>query len=355
MWGIIVVYEFMKKRKIKKRIKSFTIAILYHYVPKDIKDEYFSREHALVDNQTDDIVDYMKRLFRRRGHRVQVVKVEPDDLSELKKIKANFVFNLVDSKKMELKIARILERLRIPYSGSSFRAIQTSNNKIKTKQVFTKNSLPTPSFTIIRLGERISRGMIPGKFPIIIKPAFEHCSIGITDHSVVTNYEQFKRTIQTLRRKHQQSLIAEEYIPGKELQVTVLETPSKTLALPIAEIAFRSKVGNKWNIYGFDEKWSKHLPVYKSCHFVSPPKQLREDIDTQIKKDSIRAFYALGLRDYARFDLRYNPKVRQWYFLEANANAGFDPNPRDAMTASIKAHGMTLDDFVLQIVHNSIH
>lgn len=345
----------MKKIKQKKRAKQYTIAILYHYVPKDITDRYFSREHALVDNQTDDIVRYMRHLFRRRGYAVQIIKVEPDDLSGLKKLKADFVFNLVDSKKMELEIARILERLRIPYSGSSFRAIQTSNNKIKTKKVFAKNSLPTPSFTIIRLGERLSRSMIPGKFPLIVKPAFEHCSIGITDNSVVTNYEQFKKIVQSLRKKHHQSLIVEEFITGKELQVTVLETPNKTLVLPIAEIAFRSKIKNKWNIYGFDEKWSKHLPVYKNCHFVSPPKQLRSDIDTQIKKDSIRAFYALGLRDYARFDLRYNPKIRQWFFLEANANAGFDPNPRDAMTASIKAHGMTLDDFVLQIVHNSIH
>lgn len=345
----------MKKIKRKKRAKPYTIAILYHYVPKDITDKYFSHEHVLVDNQTDDIVRYMRQLFRRRGYAVQIIKVEPEDLSGLKKLKADFVFNLVDSKKMELEIARILERLHIPYSGSSFRAIQTSNNKIKTKHVFAKNSLPTPSFTIVRLGERISRGMIPGKFPLIVKPAFEHCSIGITDNSVVTNYEQFKKTVQSLRKKHHQSLIVEEFIAGKELQVTVLETPNKTLALPIAEIAFRSKIRNRWNIYGFDEKWSKHLPVYKNCHFVSPPKQLREDIDTQIKKDSIRAFYALGLRDYARFDLRYNPKIRQWYFLEANANAGFDPNPRDAMTASIKAHGMTLDDFVLQIVRNSIH
>ena len=137
--------------------------------------------------------------------------------------------------------------------------------------------------------------------------------------------------------------------------MTVLETPSKTFALPIAEIAFRNKAKNKWNIYGFDEKWSKNLAVYKDCHFVAPPKALRNDIDGSIKKDAIRAFYALGLRDYARFDLRYNPKAHQWYFLEANANAGFDPDPRDAMTASIKANGMTLDDFVLQIVRNSIH
>lgn len=343
----------MKKNTRKK--KRLIIALLYHYVPKKIVNAYFSKEHALVDNQTDEIVYYMKRLFQRRGFTVQVIKVEPDDLSELKKLKADFVFNLVDSKAMELQIAKILDRLKILHSGSSFTAIQTSNNKLRTKKLFEKNKLPTPRYEIIHLKDRVSKKFLPSKFPVIVKPAFEHCSIGITDFSIASNYEEFKKIVKDLRRKHRQALIAEEFIPGKELQVTVLETKAKTFALPIAEIAFRGNVKSKWNIYGFDEKWSKHLPTYKSCHFVAPPKKLQVAIDTQIKKDSIRAFYTLGLRDYARFDLRYNPKVRQWYFLEANANAGFDPDPRDAMTASIAAHGMTLDDFVLQIVNNSIH
>ena len=352
---ISFVVTIYMKRKTVKRKKRFTIALLNHYVPKDITDKYFSKEHALVDNQTDEIVWYMKRLFTRRGYKVQVIKVEPDNLSELKNLKANFVFNLVDSKKMEMEIARVLGRLNIPYSGSSFAAIQTTNNKLRTKRVFEKNLLPTPKFQIIRLSDRLSRALVPGKFPVIVKPAFEHCSIGITDNSVALNYNQFKDIVRKLRKKHNQALLTEEFISGKELQVTVLETPSKTFALPIAEIVFKGKVKSKWNIYGFDEKWSKHLPIYKSCHFISPPKELRGDIDTNIKQDSIRAFYALGLRDYARFDLRYSPDRRQWYFLEANANAGFDPDPGDAMTASIQAHGMTLDDFVLQIVRNSIH
>lgn len=344
-----------EKRKPKSKKKT-TVALLYHYVPKKIKDEYFSSEHALVDNQTDDIVRYMTRLFRRRGYNLQVIKVEPDDLSELKKLHADFVFNLVDSKAMELQIARILDRLKIPHSGSSFAAIQTSNNKLRTKRLFQKNKLPTPPFSIISLKQRLSRSLVPGTFPVIVKPAFEHCSIGITDNSIAQNYEQFKKIVRALRRRHRQTLLVEKFIKGKELQVTILETPTKTLALPIAEIAFKAgKAKNKWNIYGFDEKWSKHLPIYKSCHFIAPPKELKSDIDSQIKKDSIRAFYALGLRDYARFDLRYSPLDRKWFFLEANANAGFDPDPRDAMTASVKAHGMTLDDFVLQIVRNSIH
>ncbi|MCJ7826124.1 hypothetical protein MUP56_00725 [Patescibacteria group bacterium] len=344
-----------RKQKRKSHDKRITVAILYHYVPKTLTDEYFSHDHAIVDNQTDEIVFYMKKLFQRHGYGVQVIKVAPNDLSELKKLKADFLFNLVDSKAMEVKIAKILDRLKISHSGSSFEAINTSNNKIRSKRLFEKFHLPTPKYSLIRVSDRLTKSMIPSKFPIIIKPAFEHCSVGITNKSIATSYEQFKIIVKRLRKKYHQMLIAEEFIPGKELQVTVLETPKETTALPIAEIAFRGTVKNKWNIYGFDEKWSKHLPIYKSCHFIAPPKRIRENIDMQIKHDSIKAFYALGMRDYARFDLRYNPKNRKWFFLEGNANAGFDPDPRDAMTASILAHGMTLDDFVLQIVKNSIN
>ena len=122
----------MKKIKKKLTKKKLTIALLYHYVSKEIVDEYFSKEHALVDNQTDDIVQYMHKLFLKKGYKVQIIKVKPDDLSELKKLKADFVFNLVDSKKMEMEIAKILARLHIPYSGSTFEGIRISNNKLKT-------------------------------------------------------------------------------------------------------------------------------------------------------------------------------------------------------------------------------
>jgi len=348
----------IKKKKQLKRIaykKRGVIALVYHYVSKKIKEEFFNKQQAIVDNQTDEIVSYMKRLFIRRGYKVQMLKVSPDNLTALKKLKADFVFNLVDSKAMEVRIAKILDRVRIPHSGSSFEAIKTSNNKIKSKRLFEKNKLPTPKYSLISPTVHLTRALIPGKFPVIIKPAFEHCSIGITDNSIATTYEQFKRIIRSMRKKYKQTLLAEQFIPGKELQVTVMETPNKTVALPIAEIAFDKTFKNKWNIYGFDEKWSKNLPAYKSCHFVAPPKRLNMNIDAQIKRDSIRAFYALGMKDYARFDLRYNPKIHQWYFLEANANAGFDPDVRDAMTVSVLAHGMTLDDFVLQIVKNSIN
>lgn len=340
--------------KITKKIKKQTIALLYHYVKKSTGKEYYSGQHALVDNQTDEIVSYMNRLFKKRGFIVQIIRVQPTDVSEIKKLHADFVFNLVDSKAMEIQIAKILDRLHIPYSGTKVHGLMASNNKILSKKLLAKHNLPTPKYSVIRLHERITRAVVPGKFPIIIKPAYEHCSIGITNKSIAQTYAQFVSIIKRLRKDHKQSLLAEEFIKGKELQVTILETPEQTLAMPIAEITFKSKAKNKWNIYGYDEKWSKDMPIYKSCNFIAPPKNLPDSIGQAIKRDAIRAFYILGMKDYGRFDMRYNINSKQWYFLEGNANAGFDPNPRDAMTVSIVAAGMSLDEFIVQIVRNSL-
>jgi D-alanine--D-alanine ligase len=345
----------MKKRNKAARHKAKTIGILYHRINTKEASHYFSEETAISDIDTTKTVKFLQQLFRRKGYTVKTVSISTGDLSGLQKLQVDYIYNLVDSKAMEIKIARILDRLQIPHSGSPLPAIRISNNKILTKKLFDKFGIPTPAYSVISLKTRISRDLLPSKFPIIIKPAFEHCSIGISDHSIATTYAQFKSIIQKQRKLYKQTLLAEEFIQGREYHVTVLESTYNTVALPIAEIAFKRGIRNKWNIYGFDEKWNDMLPIYTSTHFVSPPKKIDAAIDTKIKQDAIRAFYLFGLRDYARFDVRFDPKRKKWYFLEGNANAGITPGDMtDAMNASILAHGMTLKEFILKFVYNRL-
>lgn len=336
----------MKKRK--------TIAILYHAVPLITTRHPIADAVAISDHDTQLTVRYMEKMFRRHGFRVRAVTVRPDDLSELRKLKATYVFNLVDSKKMEIQIAKVLSRLRVPHSGADLDALMVSNNKIRSKKLFEKHDIPTPSYSVILRAARITRSLVPGKFPVIIKPAFDHASVGIGEDSIALSFVQFKKIVKRLRDAFGQPLIAEEFIKGKELHVTVLETDNKTIALPLAELLFHNNMGNKWNMYGFTEKWDKDAPIYDRLYFVAPPRAVPLQICRTIQRDAIRAFYALGFRDYARFDVRYNPKLRRWYFLEGNANAGFSEDPEDAMTAAIRAQGMTLDKFLLAIVRNAV-
>lgn len=344
----------MVKKRGRTSRKRHTVAILYHYLTKRDQKVYPDREHVMVDQDTDHTVKLVATILSRHGFTVRIVRITRGSLRNLKYLKAQYVYNLVDSRALEVRIARILDRLQIPHSGSSVGAIRTSNDKIRTKRVFTAHGLPIPLYRVLRLRDRLTRGILPSAFPLIVKPAFEHCSIGISNQSIAVSFAQLKRIVRSLREKYHQALLLEEFIAGEELQVTVYENGGKTIALPPAQITWKGRVRNPWNIYGFDEKWDRTSALWKSCQFAAPPRRISERILTQIKKESIRAFYAMGFRDYARFDLRYRPKTRQWYFLEANANAGISAGAGDATTASLRAAGMKIDDFVLQIVRNAI-
>lgn len=352
-------HSCLKRSVVKKRRKHTakrrrTIAILYHAVPLEGTRCGVADAIAIADHDTQLTVRYMEKMFTRHGFRVQTITVYPDDLSNLQRIRAKYVFNLVDSKKMEIRIIKVLSRLRIPHSGGDLDALMVSNNKIRSKKLFEKFDIPTPAYSVILPQDRITRSLVPGKFPVIIKPAFDHASVGISEKSVAVSFAQFKATVKRLRGQFAQPLIAEAFIRGREFHVTVLETDSRTIALPVAELLFRNNKRNRWNMYGFREKWDKDAPIYSSIHFSAPAKRVPDHVARAIQRDAIRAFYALGFRDYARFDVRYSPKDRAWYFLEGNANAGFSEDPEDAMTASIRAGGMTLDGFLLSIVRNAI-
>lgn len=343
----------MKQKKIHP--KRPRIAIIYHRVPLESSDSYYSKQNTVIDDDTQKTVECVEKLLKRRKFRVTIVPLEADDLSPIATIKSDFIFNLVDSKQMELKIARILERMHIPYSGSGFLALSASDSKVKSKAIFEKHNLPTPEFSVIGPKDKLLRSLLPSKFPVMIKPAFEHGSVGITSKSVVTSFMQFKKRVKRIRTTLKQSLICERFIRGRELQVTVLESDGMTQALPVSEMIVQNVKNNKWNIYGFDEKWKKNGTIYKNLHFFAPAKGIPISILRTIQRECICAFYAFGFRDYARFDIRYNPKTKQWFFLEGNGNPGISEASDDSMTASLEASGISLEEFVLQIIENHLH
>lgn len=136
----------MKKRTKRITKKRKTIALLYHAVPLIKTRHSVADAIAISDHDTQLTALYMEKMFRRHGFRVQTVTVHPDDLSHLRKLRANYVFNLVDSKKMEIRIAKVLSRLHIPHSGADLEALMVSNNKIRSKKLFEKHNIPTPVY-----------------------------------------------------------------------------------------------------------------------------------------------------------------------------------------------------------------
>lgn len=341
----------MQKRR-KQKHAPHTVAIVYHRMEQKTRVSSVSQKRNFVDGDTTEIVKSVARGLRACGFHTISIGISDHDVSSLCNLHAQFVINLVDSRQMELRIAKTLDRMRIPYSGSRYEALCTSNNKIRSKRLFKKFGIPTPKYSVIPKNRSTTGIRMPAPYPLIVKPAFDHCSIGISESSVVLSSGALRTRTRMLKRQFHQSLLLEEFIPGRELHILVVEHGGSITAFPPAEMKFAGRIRTKWNIYGFSEKWNEHSYAYAHLYFQSPVKNIPPEIIRMIRRDALRAFYALDFRDYARFDVRYNPDTQSYYFLEGNANPGLSTDSGDAFMVSLRAGHVSFARFLQMLVKN---
>lgn len=343
----------MQKRKNKSQTARI-VAIVFHHIPAYSSSRSVRQKRLFVDSDTKSIISSIARGLRMNGYRTLTVGITEYDVTPLQKLRADFVFNLVDSRKMEMRVAKMLDRLGIPYSGSHTDGLRTSNNKIRSKRIFERWNIRTPASSVFIPGQSPSRLHKPAPFPLIIKPAFDHCSIGINHSAIVTDNDSLRKRLTYLMRMLKQPLLVEQFIPGREVHVLVSEHVGGITAFPPAEMKYSKHMRSRWNIYGFPEKWSDQSFGYRHLYFESPVKNIPYLVLRRIRYDAQRAFYALGFRDYARFDFRYDPSTNRHYLLEGNANAGMSTDSGDAFMASLKAARIPFFRFLGSLVENSV-
>jgi len=233
--------------------------------------------------------------------------------------KPDVVFNLVeifhDQSYLEMSFASLLELMQIPYTGASPIALGTCQKKIFTKGILQSIGVNTPRFFMITDPSEIIN--INLNFPVIIKPASEDASVGIENESVVYDYEKMRARIEYVLRKYKQNVLVEEYIDGRELNVAVMGDRIIKV-LPISEIDFSSMPGHLHNIVSYQAKWD---PMHEAYHKTIPicPAELPLRVERKAKRIALKAFRALGCRDYARIDMRLSAN-NELFVLEVNPN-----------------------------------
>jgi D-alanine-D-alanine ligase len=144
---------------------------------------------------------------------------------------------------------------------------------------------------------------------------------------------------------HRQPALVEEYIEGRELNVSILGNEELQI-LPISEIDFSTMPPGIPRICGYEAKWVETSQEF--THTVPLcPAPLSPEVEDRVKKASLRAYQVLGCRDYARVDIRLSLDEIP-YVLEVNANP--DISPDAGMTRSAKAAGLAYPQFVGRIV-----
>lgn len=307
--------------------------------------------YAAADEDTkDSAIEVAKELSTKKDVGVELVPVSEDTIDDIENIRADCVFNLIewDGLDIDLSIRAFeqLEALGIPFTGVSGAVLARVANKIDMKQALKDVGLPTPGWQVFQKGNEPIDSKLT--YPVIVKPLFEHCSIGLTYDSIAEKPSQLPTIVATQIAHYKQPVFAEEFIIGREFQVTVLDRPGGLSVLPPAEIVFDEKGTRAFLTYA--SRWIEGHPEYDLSDVVLAT--MTPTLKKKLEEVSLGAFRSLGYRDYSRLDIRV--KDEDVYILEANANPGLEDDEAYGMSVSFHAAAMSFADFLWEIVGSAL-
>ena len=278
--------------------------------------------------------------LRERGHALQVISVH-DDLtpipSSIEEFKPTIVFNLLEAFDnigvFDQNVVSYLELLKVPYTGCNPRGLTLARDKALARKLLAYHRIPSPAFKVIPLRTKPVRPKWLS-FPLIVKSLTYESSAGISQASVVANQEQLEKRVKFIHDTLFTPAIVEQFVKGRELYVGVLGN-HRLRVFPVWEMSFADMPPDNWRIATERVKWNA---AYQKKHGIHTAEaKLENEVAVKIKDLATRAFRALDLSGYARFDFRMD-ETGNPYVIEAN------PNPQLAKAedfAQSALHSMT--------------
>ncbi|UCE26667.1 MAG: ATP-grasp domain-containing protein [Candidatus Coatesbacteria bacterium] len=287
------------------------VAIIYNEDLTGVIDKLGVQNREVYRPET---VRDVAEALERGGHNVRTIDGNMYVIESLQEFmprvvdgeRPGMVFNMaygIQGESRYTHIPAMLEMLGTPYVGSGPIGHALALDKVITKIILHKHSVPTPDFWVFRdPGEDMSA--VP--FPAIVKPVAEAVSFGV---SVVHDEAELKDAIDLVVSEFQRPALVERFIRGREFCIGLLGNGNPE-AFPVLEIdlgddpdAIQSEADKRGN------------PRPKIC-----PADVSDEEAAAMVRLGKEAFRALGLRDFARVDMRLDDD-RNVFVLEVNSMA----------------------------------
>jgi D-alanine-D-alanine ligase len=268
----------------------------------------------------------------------------------LKAIDADLLFNLFEGfdgrPKTEAAVAKMISELGLLHTGCSSNALALALDKAKAKDLMQSQGISTPKYQLVT-PETVSQFQM--KLPCIVKPCGEDASHGLYADSVVHDQESLERQVIKVSQAFGGKALVEEYIDGREFNVTVMGNDEVT-TLPVSEIVFSLPPGMP-RILTYAAKWEEGTLYFDGTKVVCPA-EVGEEVRTRLVQTATAVYKLLVQQGYARVDMRLdldgNVQV-----LEANPNPDITPGSGAARQAV--AASMTYAQFIEKIVSLALH
>ncbi len=241
---------------------------------------------------------------------------------ELRRLHPEVVFNLVEAPLgrgcLIPRAPRLLERLRLPFTGAGTAAMRATSQKLAAKRRLRRAGLPTPDWW--HPGEP-SPGLPPGT-SYLLKSVWEHGSMGLDEHSLRQGFDPREAGAQLAVARHRLGGdgFAEEYVAGREFNLSLLAGAGGVALLPPAEILFEDFASHgRPAIVGYRAKWQAESYEYRHTPRRFDLPAADAGLVAELSRLALACWRLFGLRGWARVDFRVTPAGAP-FILEVNAN-----------------------------------
>ena len=245
-------------------------------------------------------------LNKDKKYKIKVVNPDGKFVQELRNFNPNIVLNLLHGRYGEDGyIQAILESEKVKYTHSGVLSSSLAIDKELSKKIFIKNNILTPKYLKFSYRNNINKLKLINNlqkkigFPLVVKPLNEGSSVNV----FICNKNNILKTLTKLNEYGE--VLLEKYIPGREIQVAILE--NKVLG------AIELRPTRKFYDYQ-----AKYNPKARTEHII--PVEISKRKYQELTKIALKAHKILNCRGVTRSDFRYYKN--SFYLLETNTQPG---------------------------------
>lgn len=270
-----------------------------------------------ADEHMKNIVRTITLALEKGGHEVVPIPANVDMLRNIMNIgDIDMIFchyAPMENLQLQGNVFAALELLGIPMVGSGMFTQALGLSKETTKVILRSIGIPTTKSQVFMAEDEELSEELKDAFPLFVKPESEAASVGVHKDSYVENEEQLRKTLKRIFAELNPPILVEEYLPGREFTVGVLEE-NPLLALPVLELKFTKD--SPTNYQSIETKLQKTL-------IKEVPANIPDELAKEMQEMAVKSFKALRAEVYARVDMRLD-KHGKPQVIEFNTMPGLE-------------------------------
>ena len=329
------------------------VALVYNLIHPELLDGL--PPDTLAEFDSEETIVGLQTALEGAGHNVTLLEADETIAPQLKAAAPDIVFNIAEGRHGESResyVPNICEMLGLPYTGSGPLTLALCLNKARAKEILLHYGIPTPRFEVMDSPDALLNTAL--RFPMIVKLLQEGSSMGLSENSVVDDEPALRRQVAYLIETYHEPVIVEEFIEGREFTIGILGN-NPPHPMPITEVIFSQPRGivlfepDPAVIARYPELWGNFTP--KIPHQSICPANVSPELQAAIEATALRAYQALGCRDWCRLEMRLDAEGTL-HVIELNPIAGIDASYWFARSAEVA--GETYQEFVNEILNHAL-